>query len=527
MDMFKKGNTLSVILALILCAILLLSGCAGKDNKASRPETTSEPKNLIFGLSAEPSNLEPALAQGTAKRVINECIYRSLLSYDENGKLAEELGSVSIGEDNKTYTVKLREAYFHNGDPVTSEDVKYTFERLLNPKTGATFFKELSVIDKIEIVDDKTVKFILKDVCAPFVHYLALPESAIVSKKYTEEHGGDLANFPMGAGPYKFVRWDRGQSLVVEKNEKYYKKGLPKLDSITFNFYADEDARSNALRSGDIDITDYVPWKDIDSMMKDPNLKIISNDGPNMLISFNTKVKPLGDPRVRKAIAYAIDRDNIVKAAFFGRGKPITGFVLPEGWLGYDPSLDNYFEYNPEKAKQLLSEAGYPNGFDVKLLATSSYSMHSQTAICVQSDLKKVGINVTLDLPDWATRMNKVGKQDYEMFINAMSAEFGDPDWLRNYMYSGEPTFNTSAWFADAEVDRLLDEGRAILDSAKRDEIYKQLAARLLDLSPHVYLNYREQATGMQKYVVNYKGRPGLLCLSQAGMPLEELDIEK
>lgn len=526
-----RKTTLIKVLTLTLAIVLMVSGCAQNNTTApadgEQADTAAGSKDLIFGLSAEPANLEPALAQGTAKRIINGAIYRALFSYDENGKLAEELGSYTVAADNKTYTIKLKDAYFHNGDPVTAEDVKFTFERLLDPKTGATFFKDLSVIDKVETVDEKTVNFILKNECAPFVHYLALPESAIVSKKYTEAKGGDLSTEPMGAGPYKFVSWEKGQSLVVEKNENYYKAGLPKLDSITFNFYADEDARSNALRSGDIDITDYVPWKDTASMINDPNLTIDTDNGPIMLLSFNTKIKPLADPKVRQAISYAINRENVIKAAFLGRGVPITGFVLNEGWLGYDPSLDGYFEYNPEKAKQLLAEAGYPNGFDVKLLASSSYSMHEQTAICVQNDLKAVGINVTLDLPDWATRMDKVGKQDFDMFVNAMSGEFGDPDWLTNYLYSGEPTYNTSAWFADSETDKLLDEARVTLDDGKRDELYKRLAARVLELSPHVFINYREQATGMQKYVTNYQGRPGLLCLSQAGMPLETLDMEK
>lgn len=536
--MLRKTRMVKVLVLPMLIA-LLAGGCTQGSPKApegggqatAAPVSTTakaaEPKDLVFGLSAEPANLEPALAQGTAKRIINGSIYRALFSYDENGKLAEELGSYTVEADNKTYIIKLKDASFHNGDPVTAGDVKFTFERLLDPKTGATFFKELSIINKIEVVDDKTVKFILKNECAPFIHYLALTESGIVSQKYTESKGGDLTTAPMGAGPYKFVSWEKGQSIVVEKNENYYKEGLPKLDSITFNFYADEDARSNALRSGDIDITDYVPWKDTAGMLDDPNLTIDQENGPIMLISFNTKVEPLADPKVRQAISYAIDRQNVVKAAFLGRGNSIYGFMLNEGWLGYEPSLDNYFEYNPEKAKQLLAEAGYPNGFDIKLLASSSYSMHQQTAICIQSDLKKVGINVTLDLPDWATRMDKVGKQDFDMFINAMSGEFGDPDWLTNYLYSGTPTYNTSAWFADSEIDSLLDEGRITLDTAKRDEIYKKLAKRFLDLSPHVLINYREQATGMQKYVTNYQGRPGLLCLSQAGMPLETLDMNK
>jgi len=520
--MLKK---IDAVRRVAICAVVMLLVCGYSLSGA--PSSTGKGKNLVFGLSAEPTNLDPVLAQGTAKRIVNGAIYRALFSYDKEGELVEELGSYTVAKDNKTYTIKLKDAKFHNGDPVTAEDVKFTFERLLDPKTGATFFKELSVIDKIEIVDTKTVRFILKKECAPFVHYLAMIESAIVSKKYTESKENILATAPMGAGPYKFVSWERGQSLIVEKNKDYFKKDLPKLDSITFNFYADEDARSNALRSGDIDITDYVPWKDTASMLNDPRLRIDQENGPVMLLSFNTKVKPLNDPRVRKAISYAIDRTSIINTAFLGRGTPIYGFVLSKGWLGYDPSLNNYFEYNIDKAKQLLAEAGYPNGFNVKLLASSSYSMHSQTAICVQNDLKKIGINVTLDLPDWATRMKKVGEQDFDIFVNAMSGEFGDPDWLTNYMYSGTPTYNTSAWFGDAEVDSLLDQGRTTLDPTKRDVIYKKLAKRLLDLSPHVYICYREQATGMQKYVTNFEGRPGLLCLSQAGMPLETLDMAK
>jgi glutathione transport system substrate-binding protein len=508
---------------LVICAFALLFVCALSANGA--PLAAGKGKNLVYGLSAEPVNLDPALSQVTAKRIINGAIYRALFSYDKNGKLVDELGSYTVAKDNKTYTIKLKDARFHNGDPVTAEDVKFTFERLLNPKTGATFFKELSVIDKIEVVDAKTVKFILKRECAPFVHYLAMIEAAIVSKKYTESKENILVTAPMGAGPYRFVSWEKGQSLVVEKNKDYFKPGLPKLDLITFTFYSDEDARSNALRSGDIDITDYVPWKDAASMLSDPNLSLDRKNGPVMVLSFNTKVKPLDDPRVRKAISYAIDRTTIINTAFLGRGTPIYGFVLAEGMLGYDPSLNTYFAYNLDKAKKLLAEAGYPNGFSVKLLASSSYSMHSQTAICVQNDLKKIGINVTLELPDWAARMKKVTDQDFDMFVNAMSGEFGDPDWLTSYIYGGKPTINTSAWFDDAEVNGLLDQGRTTLDSAKRDAIYKKLAKRLLDLSPHVFICFREQVTGMQKYVTNFEGRPGLLCLSQAGMPLETLDI--
>jgi glutathione transport system substrate-binding protein len=162
--MLKK---IDAVRRVAICAVVMLLVCGYSLSGA--PSSTGKGKNLVFGLSAEPTNLDPALAQGTAKRIVNGAIYRALFSYDKEGELVEELGSYTVAKDNKTYTIKLKDAKFHNGDPVTAEDVKFTFERLLDPKTGATFFKELSVIDKIEIVDTKTVRFILKKECAPFV----------------------------------------------------------------------------------------------------------------------------------------------------------------------------------------------------------------------------------------------------------------------------------------------------------------------------------------------------------------------
>ena len=516
-------------IAIIVFAIIVLQAGSAAGTSESAKSTIEESKTSIlkYGLSSEPATMEPVKAIGTVQRVLKESIYRGLLGFDSNGDKTYELAeSIDISANNLTYTVKLRDAKFHNGDPVTATDVAYSFNRILDPNTGASFRQELSVIKSIETPDEKTVVFNLSEICAPFMDYIALPESMIVSKSYTEAHDGKLDTAPMGAGPFKFVSWTKGQKMIVEKFDDYYKPDMPKLDGIEFTFFSDSDARSNALVTGEVDMIDYVEWKDIASLQTVENVKLNKANGPVMILSFNTNTKPLNDPRVRRAISYAIKRENVINMAFNGQGTLAYGFILPEGGLGYNADVKNYFSYDPEKAKQLLAEAGYANGFSCTLLASSQYAMHEQTAISVQNDLKQIGINVKLDLPDWATRMSKVGDKEYDIFVNAMSGDYNDPDWLSNFMQSGVHTFNKSADFKNEKIDQLLSEGRTNLDESTRDEIYQELSEAALEQSPHVFINWRSQTTGMNIKVQGYENHPGNLTLSHPGLTLETLYFE-
>ncbi|UUZ84995.1 ABC transporter substrate-binding protein [Paenibacillus sp. P26] len=425
----------------------------------------------------------------------------------------------------KTYTFKLRDAKFHNGDPVTPEDVKYTFERISNPKNNATFRNELSVIDKIEAVDAKTVAITLKEPSAPFIHYLAPPESVIVSKKWTEEKNGDLNSAPMGAGPYQFVKWTKGQEFVVKKFDGYYKKDKPKLGTIRFIFYPDDNTRVNALKAGDVDLIDYVPWKDASYFEQDPKFKLDSTSGPFMQLQFNTQFAPFSDPRVRKAISYAIDRSTIINTAFNGRGKPIYGMAIPQGYMGYSEKNEKVFEYNIDKAKKPLAEAGYPNGFKARLLSTSQFDYHQQTAVAVQSELKKVGIEVELDLPDWATRVKKNTEGGYDFVVAGTAGDITDADWLSNFYTGGPARLNNSAYFDDPEINKSLIDGKKEMDETKRKEIYEKLIGRAMDLSPFVYLTWREQAYAMKAGVEGFKNMPGFLSF-QSGITLEDASIQ-
>lgn len=508
--------------SLTISLLFLLVGCSESGGNSDVSGESSSGV-LKFGLASEPTTINTTVQNGTHGRTIKLAIYRGLLNYDKEGVLQPELAEdYTVSADGKIYTFKIRDASFHNGDPVTAEDVKFTFERMLEPDTKATYSTEISIIDRINVIDQKTIEFILKEPSAPFVHYLALPESVIVSKKWVEEKGDEAD--PMGAGPYKFVDWIKGQELTVERFENYYKEEKPNLDGIKFIFYPDENTRVNALRAGDVNLIESVPWKDVASIEKDPNLKLDSEHGPFMQLQFNTSFEPFSNPKVRQAIAYAIDRNTILNTAFSGRGKAIYGMAIPEGYIGYSKEATNYFEYNIEKAKELLAEAGYPNGFKAKLLATSQYSFHEQTAIAIQSELKKIGIEVELDLPDWATRINKNTEGDYDFLVAGTAGDVTDPDWMSNFYKSGDIRLNNSAFFKDEKIDQLLEEGKKELDEGKRQEIYEELVDRILELSPMVYLTYREQSYGMASNVNGFKNIPGFLSF-QSGITLEDVTL--
>src|SRR5699024_2226266 len=208
---------------------------------------------------------------------------------------------------------------------------------------------------------------------------------------------------------------------VVEKNEDYYKEDKPKLDGIEFSFYTDDDTRINALKSEDVDMVSSIPTKSFEEIENEQNLKMDETVGPFMGIMFNTHFEPFEDAKVRQAIAYAIDREAVINTAFNGEGEQLNGLPILENSIGYEEKYTDQYHKDVDKAKELLKEAGYPNGFEATLLASSDYSMHEQTAVAVQDALKEVGIEIELELPDWATRSDRTSSGDYDFVVTGTS----------------------------------------------------------------------------------------------------------
>lgn len=485
---------------------------------------SAEGGSLYFGLSSEPSTLETSVNAGAAARTVRLAIHRGLFNYGAQGELSLELAeSYDVTPDALTYTFHLRDATFHDGSPVTAADVKASLERIKAPASSATYRNEIGIIEAIETPDDKTVVVRLASPFVPLVHYLALPESAILPAAWIAEHGDDPNAAPVGAGPFRFVNWARGREIAVERYDGYYKEGKPHLDEVRYVFYADENTRVNALKSGDVDIIDYVPWKDAASIEADPGLKLASTSGPFMMLQFNTSFEPFSKPQVRQAVSYAIERSAIINTAFDGRGAPLYGIAIPEGYMGYSAEKADYFSHDVEKAKELLAEAGYPDGFEARLLSTAQYGFHQNTAIAVQAELAKVGIRVTLELPDWSGRMSRNNAGDYHFLVAGTAGDIADPDWLSNFFYGGEQLvrLNNSAYFNDEEINDLLDRGRVTLDEAERTRIYERFVDRALELSPFVYLTWRDQSFGLNEKVEGFANIPGFLTF-QSGFTIED-----
>lgn len=529
-----KKNFLRIILALSM-ATVMIAGCNAGTTNTTTPEpgvtqgqTTSIKDEVVIGISAEPATLDPHIQSGQATRLIKQNIHRGLVSYQPDNSIQMELAeNIELQDDGVTYKVTLKDGLkFHDGSPVTSDDVKYSIDRILNPDSKATFGADFRLmVDRVEVIDEKVSHIILSQPSTPFMDMLALPETVIVSKSWFENTANNPEIQAMGNGPYVFESWDKGREILVSAFNDFYKEGKPESKAIRFVFYADNATRANALRSGDVDIIDYVPSNEAIAFETAKDAVLDISVAPIMLLQFNVKTEPLADPKVRQAIAYAVDRDGVINTAFMGRGNPIYGFPTLKGQNGYDGKYDNYFSRDLEKAKELLVEAGYPDGFKVKILATSTYDMHQQTALVVQSSLKEIGIDAEVELPDWATRIERSNVGDYEILVSGTTGNILDMDWVTNYYASGEPRMNSSAWFADEEIDRLLEEGRTTVDETKRAEIYDEFRLRALELSPFVFINYREQIFAMSNKVKGFENMDGILTYT-SGITLENTTVE-
>lgn len=519
---------ISLLLALVMITSILIGCSASDDSKAPMDGDSVDSGNkikeeLVMGLSAEPSTMDPHVQSGQATRVIKQNIYRGLVAFQSDEQIGMELAeSIEVLDDNTTYEIKIRDdVKFHDGSDVTAEDVKYSIERIMDEKTGATFGNDFKlVVDKVEVVNDKELKIILKAPTAPFMEMLALPESVIVSKAWTESHDNDLHSNPMGNGPYKYDSWEKGREIKLVAFEDFYKEGKPETASMRFVFIPDETTRSNALRTGEVDLIDYVPSNEVIAFENEDDIVVDLSEAPFMMLQFNTKEGPLSDPKVRQAIAYAVDREGVINTAFMGRGTPIYGFPTREGQNNYDGKYDDYFKKDLDKAKELLAEAGYPDGFKTKILSSSTYAMHEDTALVVQDSLKKIGIESEVELPDWSTRIERSNIGDYEILVSGTAGNIVDMDWATNYFASGETRMNSSPGFGDARIDELLELGRTTLDEKEREKIYDEFRERALELSNFVYINYREQAFARKDYVEGFKNLDGILTYC-SGITLE------
>lgn len=458
---------------------------------------------LKVGVQGDPVAFDPHSTSLTATNHVTELIYGRLVTIDAALAPKPDLAeSWEISPDGLIYTFKLRKGVkFHNGQPLVAGDVKYSYERVLDPKTKSTSTAGLLSIDKIETPDDGTVKITLKKPNAAFLVGLWSPNYAIVKKEDVDKNG-DLTKIANGTGPFKFKEYVPNTKVTLERFADYWDTGKPYLDGIEMIPVPDDTARSTAIRTGTVDFVEYAPAKDIPQLKADKSLTITGDQNTNIrYLGFNLtqKDKPWANPKVRQALSMAMDRSAIVDAAFYGLAIP-TLALFPAGyWAALDVKVP---AQDIPGAKKMLADAGFPNGFKATIKTWSSYPFLSNAALAVQDQLKQIGVQVEVLPEDNGTFIADNNAKNYDMLVSGTSG-YTDPDnIIRGSFFSGLASNNSG--YADPEFDQLVNDAVAVTKQEDRKKIYEKLQQKLLADNPWVMLYEGSQYEAMKSYVKGY-----------------------
>ncbi len=456
-------------------ALTTLPGCGGGD---SPPPAQRD--RLIFAAAADATTLDPHNTTDTESDQVIMMVYEPLLAFDDAMKIVPRLAErYGVEPDGVTWTFHLRPGVsFHDGAPFDAEAVKANFTRVLDPVANHKRVSLFTMIDRVEVVGPLTIRIVTKYPFGAFEPTIAHVSAAIVSPKAASTYDkafGSSAEAVAGTGPYRVASWKKDQEIVLERYDAYWgTKGVTK--QIVYRPIPEAAARVLALESGDVDVISRIPATDIPRLEARQDINVYKLPGVGaQQFRFNLAKKPFKDARVRQAISYAINRPSIVENLVGSFARPSTS-ALTSIMRGYTNLGE--IPYDPDKARQLLAEAGYPRGFKTKIATTPRYPMGVELAEAVAADLKKVGIEATIEVFDWATMVQfwaglPPEKNPQEIFIMGAGASTADADWgLRPIFRTAATNENNYGYYSNAEFDRVIEAAMRETDPAKRQALY-------------------------------------------------------
>jgi len=511
-----KKSTLALALT-----VLVAAGCSTNSGSSQAV--------LNLGLQDSPSTLDPATAYNIPAIGVSHLMFNGLVTFDPQAKIVPDLAeSWTVSPDGREYRFTLREGVlFHDDSPLTSADVKYSLERVLKPATkspGASFFRQIegapAVIAGetphaagITTPGPREVVIRLASPQPYFLQLLAMGFGAIVPEGKADEPG--FEKHPIGTGPFAFEKLVAGQRITLTKNPRYFKPDEPKLDGIEIHLGLNEQVETLRFERGELDVLGVfrnIGAADYVRLTKDPKWEgkfLEAADNSTHYLGLNTGMKPFDNPKVREAVARAIDKTKIV-TLLNGRAVPAEG-MLPPSLPGFSPD-DKGYPYSPEVSRKLLAEAGYPNGFSTPYWTSNSQTV-MKVAQQIQQDLAQVGIKAELKPVTFPTLLSAVSRPgNAPMFGGNWTQDYPDPsNFLPTLFHSGQikPSHSVNTtFFKDALTDQLLDRADRETTEAARFGVYRQAQERIIGQAPIVPLYHPKNVDLVQPWVKGYRIHP-------------------
>ncbi|WP_330220441.1 glutathione ABC transporter substrate-binding protein [Neobacillus mesonae] len=536
-----KNRNLAAFLTILMALILMLAGCSGKSsteegqksktkkNPEAQPIVKKEGNSITIGIKDNLISMDPQDTNDTLSGSIQSTMLEGLVGFDKDMKMIPVLAeSYEASDDAKVFTFKLKQGVkFHDGTPFNAEAVKVNIDRVANPDNKLKRYSMFELVEKTEAVNEYTFRVTLKEPFGAMLNNFAHPAARMMSPAAIEKYGKDVATHPVGTGPFKFMEWDQSDHLTVEKNPDYWQKGLPKVDGIKFKPVPENGARVAMLQTGEADFIYPIPTEQAEAVNGKDG--IIVENKPSIVaryMSMNTMKKPFNDVRVRQAINYAINKEAFLKVVYRGFGSEMDS-IIPANLQFY--SQQTPYPYDPEKAKKLLKEAGYENGFE-----TTVWGGNNSDAIkameFIQQQLGLVGIKVNVVPMESGTLSDKIWSvqnpkdAEVELYYGGWSSSTGDADWGIRPLLGGDskpPKSYNVSYYENKKVDELITTALQTADSTKRQEAYAEMQKIIWEDSPWAYLVVEDTMAGKKNYL------EGVYLLPDGSMNAREAEIKR
>lgn len=447
--------------------------------------------SVSIALNSDCTTMDPHMSTAAVDRQVYQLLFDKLVDIDPELNIVPELASEwEISEDGTEYTFTLVEGVtFHDGEPLNAEAVKFNFDRMLDETTASPRRSEILQVSEVTAVDDTTVMLTLSQAFSPLLATLSDRAGMMISPAAVEEFGDDLARNPVGTGAFSFVEWVDDDHLTLTRNDSWWQEGLPYLDEVTYIPITDASVRLTALQTNDVQMIDSLSARDVALVREDDSLVYEEIAGLGFsYISFNVSAAPFDNMALRQAVAWTIDRDAINETLFFGTGNPAQTPIPPSSWA-YDETLQ-FYSQDYDMARQKLEEGGMPDGFEFTMVVTNTPDS-IQLAEAFRAQIGEAGIVCEIELLEFGTLLERTDSGNFQAVSLSWS---GRPDPDGNiYSYFHTEGGNNDIGYSNAEVDRLLDETRAVSDQDERRALYSELMSIVADEAPMLFIRFPAQ----------------------------------